>query len=124
MTELFEIKERLYRAVYPPNIMPMFWKENGRLSSAVFKDRKGLSVERGGDRREAAVLKYMRRLFSGNIISITVGECYECRAKVRYLPSYRSQYHSEIHGSDDKKLLSQTQCKYLADRAIILFESV
>ena len=29
MTEQFDIYERLYRAVYPPEIMPMFWKENG-----------------------------------------------------------------------------------------------
>ena len=48
MTEQFDIYERLYRAVYPPEIMPMFWKENGEISSAVFKDKRGLSVERAG----------------------------------------------------------------------------
>ena len=37
MTEQFDIYERLYRAVYPPEIMPMFWKENGEISSAVFR---------------------------------------------------------------------------------------
>ena len=37
MTEQFDIHERLYRAVYPPEIMPMFWKENGEISSAVFR---------------------------------------------------------------------------------------
>ena len=30
MTEKFDIYERLYRAVYPPEIMPMFWKEKWR----------------------------------------------------------------------------------------------
>ena len=44
MTEQFDIYERLYRAVYPPEIMPMFWKENGEISSAVFKDKRGLPV--------------------------------------------------------------------------------
>lgn len=39
MTEQFDKFERLYRAVYPPNIMPMFWKENGELSSAVLRIR-------------------------------------------------------------------------------------
>ena len=29
MTEQFDIYERLYRAVYPPEIMSMFWKEKG-----------------------------------------------------------------------------------------------
>ena len=50
MTEQFDIYERLYRAVYPPEIMPMFWKENGEISSAVFKNKRGLSVERAENR--------------------------------------------------------------------------
>ena len=40
MTEQFDIYEGLYRAVYPPEIMPMFWKENGEISSAVFKEKR------------------------------------------------------------------------------------
>ena len=36
MTEQFDEYERLYRAGYPPEIMPMFWKENEQISSAVF----------------------------------------------------------------------------------------
>ena len=59
MTEQFDKFERLYRAVYPTNIMPMFWKENGELSSAVFKDKNGLSVERDGGRDERAVVDSM-----------------------------------------------------------------
>ena len=59
MTEQFDIYERLYRAVYPPEIMPMFWKENGEISSAVSKDRRGLSVERAGDRDEDKVINDM-----------------------------------------------------------------
>ncbi len=50
MTDQFEANEKLFRAVYPPNIIPMFWKENGEISSAAFKDKKGLSVERAGNR--------------------------------------------------------------------------
>ena len=37
MTEQFEVNEKLFRAVYPPEIVPLFWKENGEVSSAVFK---------------------------------------------------------------------------------------
>ena len=87
MTEQFDTYERIYRAVYPPEIMPMFWKENGEISSAVFKDKRGLSVGRAGDRDE------------------------------EYLPTKRSIYHSEIHGDKDRIILSQSQCKYLAKRA-------
>ncbi|MCR5322424.1 MAG: hypothetical protein K6E85_04015 [Lachnospiraceae bacterium] len=65
MTEQFDTYERLYRAVYPPNIMPMFWKENGQLSSAAFKDKNGLSVERDGGRDEKTVIDIMRLYFLG-----------------------------------------------------------
>ena len=101
MTELFDMYERLFRAVYPPNIMPLFWKENGQLSSAAFKDKKGLSVERDGGRDEKTVIDTMRLFFYGNIIYLIV-------------------FHSEIHGSTDRRLLSQSQCKYLAQRATII----
>ena len=119
MTEQFDEHERLYRAVYPPEIMPMFWKENGQISSAVFKDKKGLSVERSGDRIEETVIGDMRLFFYGTIISVLVSNCTECKAVLKYLPSKRSRYHSEIHGAEDRILLSQSQCKYLAKRAMV-----
>ena len=119
MTEQFDIYERLYRAVYPPEIMPLFWKENGEISSAAFKDKRGLSVERAGVRNEDEVIKDMQLFFSGTIISVLVGDCIECDAVLKYLPTRRSVYHSEIHGGEDRILLSQSQCKFLAKRVKI-----
>ena len=63
MTEQFDPGEKMYRAVFPPEIMPLFWKENGKISSAVFKDKNGLSVERAGDRDEDTVIANMRLYF-------------------------------------------------------------
>lgn len=120
MIEQFDTYERLYRAVYPPNIMPMFWKENCELSSAVFKDKNGLSVERDGGRDENAVVDSMRLYFNGYIISVHYRDCDACNAVVKYLPTNRSKYHSEIHGSNNVKLLSQSQCKHLARVANII----
>jgi len=119
MTEQFDEYERLYRAVYPPEIMPMFWKENGQISSAIFKDKKGLSVELLGDRTEGVVIRDMHYFFYGTIISVLVKNCTECKAVLKYLPSKRSRYHSEIHGAEDRILLSQSQCKHLAQNAIV-----
>ena len=119
MTEQFDIYERLYRAVYPPEIMSMFWKENGEISSAVFKDKKGLSVERAGSRDEGKVIDDMHLFFYGTIISVLVKDCFECKSILKYLPTKRSIYHTEIHGGEDRILLSQSQCKFLAKRAII-----
>ncbi len=121
MTERFEMYERLYRAVYPPNIMPMFWKVNGEISSAVFKDKNGLSVERSGDRDEPSAIKDILRYFSGSIIVVTMRDCVSCEAVVEYLPTKRSIFHSEIHGSKERKLLSQSQCKHLAKAARLCF---
>jgi hypothetical protein len=122
MTEQFEMFEKLYRAVYPPEIMPMFWKENGELSSAVFKDKNGLSVERAGGRDENVVIAAMRLFFYGAIFSISAGDCTSCEAVLKYLPTKRSMFHSEIHGSKDRKMLSQSQCKYLAKRATMCLQ--
>lgn len=120
MTEQFDKFERLYRAVYPPNIMPMFWKENGELSSAVFKDKNGLSVERADGRDENAVVDNMRLYFWGYIITVLFNDCIACNAVVKYLPTQRSNYHFEIHGSNSVKLLSQSQCKHFARVAKII----
>ena len=120
MTEQFDTYEMLYRAVYPPEIMPMFWKANGEISSAVFKDKKGLSVERSGHRSENEVIDAMRLFFYGTIIRLYAGDCLACGAVLKYLPTKRSIFHSEVHGSESRKLLSQSQCKYLAKTAIII----
>ncbi len=83
MIEQFDEFERLYRAVYPPDIMPKFWKENGELSSAVFKDKNGLSVERDGGRDEDVVVDDMRIYFYGYIISVLYRDCDVCNAVVK-----------------------------------------
>lgn len=120
MENEFREDEKLYRAVYPPEHTQMFWKKNGKVSSAAFYDRNGLSVERGSDRTDDVVVESMHQSFTGRIIYVTVRNCHETEAVVRYLPSKRSIYHSEIHGSENEKLLSPSQRKYLAKEAIVL----
>ena len=66
MDSTFRNDEMLYRAVYPPDKVAMFWKRNGLLSSAAFKDRKGLSVERGYYRSEFDVIESMAGFFEGD----------------------------------------------------------
>lgn len=119
MNKDFTEKEKLYRAVFPETLRPLFWKKNGRVSSAAFKDKNGLSVERGNFRLDKDVIQDMKEYFTGSIISVTVGQCREVNAVVKYLPSARSKYHSEIHSSSEKMLLTDRQAKYLADISII-----
>lgn len=119
MDDTFTEEEKLYRAVYPPSHPGMFWKRDGSLSPAAFADPKGLSVERGDTRSSEIVLKKMKKTFSGCIVSVTVENCHETDAVVKYLPSNSNKYHCEIHGSPTILLLDKSQRYYLAKKANI-----
>ena len=120
MDNTFNSNEKLYRAVYPPEVADIFWKRDGSVSSAAFADPKGLSVDRGDYRTDNDVLKSMRKLFKGHIISLYVKNCSDVHAPVCYLPSRSNPYHSEIHGSTTSLLLSKSQRRHLAQNAVIL----
>lgn len=114
MNNTFPEKELLYRAVYPPEMNHILWKDNQHVSSAVFLDKKGLSVERGNFRSDEEVLKNMKKSFVGRFISITVELCLKINAKVIYKPTKRSIYHSEIHGDKNHIVLSPAQRRFLS----------
>ena len=120
MDETFSEQESLLRAVYPATRRPDFWN-NGRLSSAALKDKRGLSVERTYDRTVKDATLSMSQRFQGLIISITVPACNAVQAYIKYCPSQNSPYHSEIHGSQTQVELSDTQAFLLARSATIQF---
>lgn len=119
MDNVFDASEKLYRAVYPPEVAEMFWKRDGSVSSAAFADPNGLSVDRQGKRTDIEAISYMKKRFIGSIISVYVKNCESIGAVVRFLPSKKNPYHSEIHGSNDNVLLSKSQRRYLATHARI-----
>ena len=120
MNDTFAGDEKLYRAVFPPDIAQMYWRKDGTVSSAVFADPKGLSVDRGNYRNDREVLTDMSTRFIGSILRIYVKNCVDIGCLIRYLPSRKNPYHSEIHGSDRAVLLSKQQRYYLSKKAIIL----
>ena len=115
----FNPDEKLYRAVYPD---AMFWKENGKVSSAAFISRHGgCSVDRGDYRDDDAVVQNMRdRNFQGSIISVTVQDCNDVQAVPVYAPSRTNIYHSEIHGSIQRVQLTAGQRKHLANYSAVV----
>ena len=119
MDNTFPNCAKLYRAVFPESYMQMFWRKDGTVSSAAFTDKQGLSVERGDFREDENVIEEMRKFFHGCIISLTVEQCRDVDAVIKYKPSKRSEHHSEIHGSEEVPLLSKSQRKKLAERAKI-----
>lgn len=112
MNDDFYLEEKLYRAVLPNDI---FWKNKyDKLSSAVFKDSKGLSVDRQMNRSDSDAIEFIANSKTGTIISVTCGNCNEAKALVRYLPVEGNEFHSEIHSNEEKKSLSGSQAKQLA----------
>lgn len=120
MDNMFNSSEKLYRAVYPPEITDIFWRRDGSVSSAAFADPRGLSVDRGDYRLDSEVSADMHKRFSGSIIRLYVKNCRDTGAVIHYLPSRNNPYHSEIHGSETNKLLSKQQRHYLAKKATII----
>lgn len=120
MDETFDDREKLLRAVWPPNRRPDFWI-NGRLSSAALKDKNGLSVDRTYDRTLESSLKYIKSRLQGYIVSFSVPACRSVCACLRYRPT-DNKYHCEIHGSETEIELSDTQAFLLAKSAILEYE--
>lgn len=120
MDDAFNNDEKLYRAVYPPEIMDIFWRKDGTVSSAAFADANGLSVDRGYYRPDPEVIQFMNKRFTGSIIKLYVKNCIDIGAVVRYSPSRNNIYHSEIHGSETQILLSKQQRHYLSKKAKII----
>lgn len=115
----FKDDEKLFRAVWPESNFPLYWKEDGTLSSAALRDKKGLSVERAAERCDSEALKVVCASFEGHVVSFTVGQCNEVNALVVPKPTKRSSYHTEIHGSQESKLLTKAQARHLARNAIV-----
>ena len=122
MNEVFGSDELLLRAVYPQSKRPDFWN-NGHLTSAALKDAKGLSVDRTGLRTLSDSIEYTKAHLQGYIVSISVVACNTINAKLRYLPSKKNPFHSEIHGSETEIELSDVQAYLLSRQAQIVFES-
>lgn len=113
----FNPDEPLFRAVKPTNI---YWKDDGTVSSAAFKDSQGASVDRLGDRLESdAVNALHHNMPTSGIISVTYQNCLDVNAVVQYKPKDTNLYHSEIHGSNTKVKLTSSQCKNLIKKALI-----
>lgn len=121
MDGTFDERELLLRAVWPSNRRPDFW-ENGRLSSAALKDKRGLSVNRTYDQSIKDAVQLMSQQFSGLVVSISVAACNAVDAYIKYCPSQENKYHSEIHGSTTEVMLNDVQALLLARHAKIELE--
>lgn len=115
--------ENLYRAVKDK---PHLWKsELNKPSSAVFKDSKGVSVDRDGMRTEEVVVSALVEQFSIEcvkaVVSIDVEFCNNLPTLVKPKPIDTNEFHAEIHESIEQVQITSSKAKKLADRARIAF---
>lgn len=114
--------ELLYRGVLPDDV---FWKEDGTLSSAVFKTRQsneGVSVDRQMDRSEEEALEFCKKHLHGTIVTVSVADVHECGAEVRADPiEDTNPFHALIVRTLDRFDLTRGQSKKLASAAKIVY---
>jgi hypothetical protein len=100
--------EVLYRAV--PNIQAYWIEEEQRLTSAVFSDSLGVSVDRDGGRSETEIIASFDRRFSPDcgIVSVTAQDCVDNGAFPMPKPEDDNPYHAYIQQSVEQVLLTKS----------------
>ena len=96
-----ENSEELYRAV--PSRPSHFVNSNGRITSAVFKDKKGLSVDRGGGRSDQDMIDLIERERSPDhgLVKIGASKVWACETHPMPDELDGNQYHAMILRSPD-----------------------
>lgn len=113
---MIEQHEKLLRSIFPQDL---FWDAvRNKPSSAAFKDANGYSVDRTGDRTLPDPIDYLKKRFKKNpaVAVIPKSICDEIQVAVKYTPSKKNIYHTEIHESEDVIEISAYKLKLLSDR--------
>ncbi|MGG6439539.1 hypothetical protein ETC01_04125 [Geobacillus sp. NFOSA3] len=122
MNPNIEPSEKLFRAVFPSIV----WDdENNRPSSALFKDKRGVSVDRDGGRTVDSIISTFKNRFGDDklkgVVYVNAGFCMDIGTHLVYCPSRNNKYHSEIHDSQSKVLLSSAKARKLALNCIVVY---
>jgi hypothetical protein len=120
LNPIIEDSEFLYRG-----IIEDFWDYNhNRPSSAIFKDSKGVSVDRDAKRNEndcIDFLKLKKNFFA--ICKVQAKIVREENAMIKYLPEIDNIYHSEIHDSEERVQMRGSKPKKIRDNSIVVFKN-
>ncbi|NOX87314.1 MAG: hypothetical protein GXO86_15380 [Chlorobi bacterium] len=117
LDDYIENNEYLYRG-----IVKQLWDfENNRPSSAIYKDSKGVSVDRdaGRSERDCVIFLLDKRDFFA-VGKVLTKDVRILNAVVKYLPVEHNIYHSEIHDSDNNVRLRGRKPARIRDKTIII----
>ncbi len=116
----FMNEEHVYRALKPSK---MFEREDGTVSNAAFKDKKGLSVELQCFRSDIAVVDHMRNVtgLQGNIAKIPCSICEDSDIEIFNSPS-KNEYHrlllNKFRKNEKDLCLTDTQADDLSESVV------
>ena len=112
--------------------IPLYVKEDGSISSAIYKDSKGVSMDDGAGRSIEEIIKDEQRLHevynahrsdeerngSHRLIAIAELDKECCKEKNVYIEPAaikgENPYHVLLKRSKDEVVLTSSQCKYLS----------
>lgn len=119
LSNIIDDTEILYRAI-PDN--PNMWKpEINRPSSAIFKDERGVSVDRDGGRSEQQIIDdFQNRWPDRGIVSILTKTCREIGTEPIAKPEEDNIYHAEIFDNDGSPKIKRSKLKKMRDAAIVV----
>lgn len=120
MEETVQRNELLYRVI--KRTQPDSMDENGRPTSALFKQDNGVSVDRDGDRGEEVIIKTFKNRFDKRfkgLVKVGANICIDHNMAV--IPETSSNiYHAEIFENTDKDPLGQLNALILADSSEVV----
>ena len=121
MEETVQRHEILYRAV--KRSQPDAMDENGRPTSALFKQADGVSIDQDGGREEKIIIDAFKnrfdRRFKG-LVRVGADVCIDNNMAVIPKPSVNDEYHAEIFENPDKQPLGQLKALILADNSEVV----
>lgn len=117
--------EEVYRAVKrsKPSCID---EKRGRVTSALFKDEQGVSVDRQGGRTRRASTEAMQKYFQARLKAVAMvqgKDIADAHVQPIPAPSVENAYHMELFADMERTPVTQLQALQLADAAsIILWE--
>lgn len=122
--EEFKQDEELYRVVI--NTPDFFLEDQHRITSAVFKDKGGCSVDRQKNRTREESCSFLVDAQKNNrngiraVAIVKVHQCYDVDATVLPMPTETNEFHCEILDENGEPPLTSRQAKKLSRAAIII----
>ena len=110
---MIEDDELLHRAIKPK---PQFWNtKSGSVTSALFKDSKGVSVDRNAGRDDEVIKASLQQQFENlkGEARFTAGLCREKECRVKADPVEGNENHSVVLGSN-KIELTKGQARHIS----------